>query len=362
MSEPQTTEKPLSPIQEATQRWEKAEMAVTALEAKGEKPTPAPTPEPPPDPEKTPTDPAPPEPSEPEAAKADEKKPEGNPKVAELHALAKELGLKVDARGVTTEERYGHRQEKRKYQETVKQREAEFQKRLEQTNAYFAPLHPAVEALKQGDYDGAVRALAKAVNDEEVAREGLNGATKRYLKRAAGEDPRIDELRRWKEQKEAEESQRTQWEAEQRQAVEYRQHRQAFTQEKAVELSKSDDAFVARLAAKPAFAEQVVACMERNWDGYETISAEEAAQQVAKELRSAYDELREVFGAPDPSTRENPGASQEAGRTGKASVGKKAPKALNARSAAEASPPGKASTDPRVWRETWADKLRQATE
>jgi hypothetical protein len=347
--------------QAATIQWQKAERALAAIEANGGKSPPPPPP--PPDPEKTPTEPAPPDKDEPEpaAAKDDDDKTEGNPKVAELHTLAKELGLKVDARGVTTEERYGFRQEKRKWQEGANKRDAEYKQRLEQTNAYFAPLHPAVEALKQGDIDGAVRALAKAVNDEEIATGGLNAANKRLLKRAAGEDPRIDELARWKAQREAEDSRRAQEAQEQAEQQRQQQERDRFVLAKAEEMKAYDDPYISKLALKPVFAAQVVAKMEQNWDGYETISTEEAARLVDKELRAAYAELHEVYGDPDPSNRETPGASQGAGRSGIATVGKKAPKALNARSASEASPPSR-TTDAKSWRDKWAAKLAASSD
>ena len=323
--------------------FEKQQIA-EAVKAQSTKPAPEPKSDPEPEPEKeaaveaeADTEPAP----EAEGTEASDR-------VKALHELAKELGMKVDARGVTKDERYGFRQEKRQWQEKVQKTEADFKQRLAATEAYFAPLHPAVEALKAGDIDTAIRKLGEAIRDDELANAGLNAANKRVLKRASGEDPRIDELQKKLEARERRDAEIAQHYEEQRQQAAYKAEREAFTKARADELKLSEDATIARLAEKPIFAERVVAVMEQHWDGTETVTTEEAAQEVAKQLRGAYDELCEVFGDPDPSTRETPDASSVAGRSGRTTVGKK-PKPHNGKHATEASPPGRALTD-EEWR------------
>lgn len=313
---------------------------------------PAPTPEP-----------AETEPTEPdaEASEGAGEETEASERVKSLHALAKELGMKVDARGVATAERVGFRQEKRAWQEKARAREADFNQRLQATQQYFAPLHPAVEAIKAGDWDQAVKKLAEFAKDDEVAREGLNGATKRYLKRAAGEDPRVDELSRKLAQREAEEAERAQkaqlaWQQQEEQRV-----RAEFTKAKAAELEQLEDLHVKRLAKVPNFAPRVVAYMEEQWDGYETVSLEEAAEHVAKQARAAYDELHQVFGDRDSDTNpETPETTQVAGRPSKRDVGKK-PKPHNGKHATEASPPGRTLTA-EEWRRKHAALMATATD
>lgn len=344
----------------ASETWAKAAAAVDAMEAgktAPNEPTAEPTPEP--DPEKTPTEPAPAEKSDEEAPAAAAPVPEQ--RMAELQKLASELGLKVDDRGVSKDERYGFRQEKREWQAKSQKREAEFQQRLRATQEYFAPLHPAVEAVKAGDYDQAIRKLAEFAKDEEVAREGLNGASKRYLKRAAGEDPRVDELARWKAQREKEDAERAEAEQTARQQQLEQQQRKEFTEAKQAELAALPDPALSKLAKLPNFAPRVVAYMEHHWDGYETVSLEEAADAVAKQARAAYDELHQVFGDPDPSIQESAG-NGAASRSGKATVGKKKPQtAPVGRNSAEASRRDD-NLDDRAWRQKWAGALKSATD
>ncbi len=337
----------------ASDVWAKATAAVEAMEAGGEEPTePAPAPEPVVPPTETPE-------TEETPAAASGAQPEA--RVAEFQKLAAELGYKLDDRGVTKDERYGFREEKRKANRQFAQREAKFQERLQETNAYFAPLHPAVEAVKAGDYDQAIRKLAEFAKDEEVAREGLNGASKRYLKRAAGEDPRVDELTRKLAQREAQEAEREAQVQAQRQQQLEQQQREEFTKAKAVELEKAEDASVAKLAKLPNFAPRVVAYMEQHWDGYETVSLEEAADAVAKQARAAYDELHQVFGDPDPSNQESAG-NGAASRSGKATVGKKKPQtAPVGRNSAEASRRDD-NLDDRAWKQKWSGALKSATD
>lgn len=345
----------------ASDTWAKAAAAVDAMEAaKGgtNEPTSEPAPEPVPDPEKTPTDPAPAEKEGDEPAAA---APQADQRQTEFEKLAKELGYKVDGQGVSKEERFGFREEKRKWNRKAQEQAAQFQQQLKATNDYFAPLHPAVEAVKAGDYDQAIRKLAEFAKDEEVAREGLNGASKRYLKRAAGEDPRVDELARWKAQREREDAERAEAEQTQRQQQLEQRQREEFTKAKAAELAALPDPALAKLAALPRFAPSVVAYMEQHWDGYETVSLEEAADAVAKQARAAYDELHQVFGDPDPSTQESAG-NGAASRSGKATVGKKKPPtAPVGRNSAEASRRDD-NLDDRAWKQKWAGALKSATD
>jgi hypothetical protein len=320
-------------------------------------------PEPPPAPEPDPKE-------EPEAAAehtADdatdsetESTPAGSDKVKQLHALAKELGMKVDGQRVSVEERAGFRAEKRSWHEKQKTKEQALAREIQAAQSYFAPLGPAMDAVKSGDYDLAVRKLAEAARDEEVAREGLNGATKRYLKRAAGQDPRVDELERWKRQREAEDAERQQTEAQRQAEAEQQRQRQEFTVNVQKQLAETAEReAVKRLAAYPSFAAQVVARMEARWDGFETISPEDAAAEVADETRAVYDELHKVFGDQDARIPETPAETPVAGRSGKATAGKK-PKPHNGKHATEASPQG-GSMNSEAWRKKWAHALKQTT-
>lgn len=342
------------PIPTWGDNWRAAE---AKLVAEGKGGSEEPEPEVPVIPEETPTEPTAAPVEEPDGEKPDAAARQA--KVDALNKLATELGLKVDTRGVSVEERVGLRAEKREWHTKAKARDAEYAEKLQRTQAYFAPLGDAVEALKSGDYDATIKALAKVVGDEDVASEGLNGATKRYLKRAAGEDPRVDalerELKQRREHEAKQEQAREQAEAQQMAA----KQRENFTQATAAELAKGADPVIQRAAKNPAFAAQVVAVMEENWDGTETLSREDAAAEVVTRLRSAYKELQEMFGDLDPSNPENPDASQGASRSGKEAVGKQKPKPHSGRHATEASPPGRATTA-EEWRQKWGRALAAA--
>lgn len=360
MSEPQTESTQSTAQPTWADNWRAAEAKVAALEGEGGEVT-----EQPADAQAPAAVPA----SEPENTEAadtkedDESSSEGDrgAKVEALNKLASELGLKVDSRGVSVEERVGFRAEKREWHQKAKARDAEYAEKLQRTQQYFAPLGEAVEAIKGGDYDAAVRAIAKVAGDDDVAREGLNGATKRYLKRAAGEDPRIDALERELRERREREAQQERAQAEAEAARVQHERRQGFVAETAAELAKAEDEVLRRAAAKSVFAEQVVAEMERHWDGVETLSREEAAAEVVSQLRSAYKELQEIFGDLDPSTPEKSGDSSTASRSGKATVGKQKPKAHSARHAMEASPPGR-SMSAEEWRQKWSRSLAASEE
>jgi hypothetical protein len=298
-----------------------------------------------------------------EPTETDEETPDAagqSAELKELHALAEKLGLKVDARGVTKEERYGFRQEKRDWHEKAKKRDADYAARLEQTQRFYAPLGSAVQALQSGDYDTAIRELAKAIGDEDVAEQGMNGVTKRVLAKASGQDPEVDELKRWKRAKEREESERAQAEAQRAQQAAAEQEQREFTEATAAHLQASTDPVLSRGGADPYFAHQVASELAQHWDGYETITPEEAAGNVLARLRTARDNIDKILGDRDATLPETQSASDAAGRPGKKAVGQK-PKPHNGRHATEASPRGRELTA-EEWRHKGARLLEQATD
>ncbi len=303
-------------------------------------------------------EPEPDEEKEPPPAAKDESEDDAD-KRAQLHAIAKELGLKVDDRGVSKRERAEFREFKRETRQALSQREQQLQQHEAHLRQLAAPLTTAIKAVQEGDYDAAMRELGRLVKDEELEREGLNGATKKYLRRAQGEDPRVDQLLREQREYQRREAERQREEAERHAHAQQEAQQAQYLNGLSHELSQAGDERVKVLAASPAFVRQVFAVQQREWDGAETCTAEDAAVEVLDGLRKTYDLLDSVFGGRDtlnPEDSDRSGVLSEAQRPKR-----RAPRPLKKGEAAEASRPAPVTTDPLKWRDKWAKELERST-
>ncbi len=294
---------------------------------------------------------------EPIAAKDGDDSDEAD-KRAQLQALASELGLRVDDRGVTSKERKKFYRWKEETKQSLGQRAQQIAQREAQLNQVAAPLTTAIKAVQEGDYDAAMRELGRLVKDEELEREGLNGATKKYLRRAQGEDPRVDSLMRELREKEKREGERQRQEAEYYAQQQQAQEQQRYLHSLGSELADVDDDRVAALAQNPAFVQQVFAIQQREWDGSETVTAAEAAQEALGGLQKTYRLLDSVFGGRDTV---NPDTAERSGDHSSERPRRRAPRPLKKGEAAEASPKAPVSTDPLKWRDKWSKILEQST-
>lgn len=282
-----------------------------------------------------------------------------NAEVQKLHELAKKLGLKVEAGGVTTEERANWRAEKRKAKEKQDERELQFAQRMRAAYSDLEPLAKAKELAASGDFDGAL----KAVTGHDLA--GLNELYAEKLRNPMARE--LQELKRQqKERDEREKREREQWQtqqAEQRQ----REAQQRYISELGGQLKAAEDPQVKALAGSiDSFSQLVFHEQQKHFDGEETITTERAADIVRDALYEDYLTLHKVFGDRDASNPEgstdesSAGAGRGSATPAKDGGKKKPPKTLPQRRAAEASPPGRAQSEQEWMREHTA-LLRQAS-
>ncbi len=300
-----------------------------------------------------------PEPEEPEAEGDEE--PEYS--AAQLEALAKKLGYRIDGAAITTDERIGFRAEKRRFREKMDAERAELQKQLHAAENYYQPALKAKQAAEAGDYDAALQALG--------VKGGLGEANEKYIERQSGKDPRVSTLEQKLAEAEAREQARQQAELEQRQRFEQeRAQREAVSE---ISTALSAHPHLSSLSGNEWFAQGVLKVQQEHWDGYETLSVEDAAleniQLLKRDPRAkmAYEALKLAFGS-SRSVREAeiPEESAEeplARRSDDTSVrpGSHAPpKTLPKRKAAEASAPHGPLTEDE-WMKRNAARLRAAS-
>lgn len=291
--------------------------------------------------------------------KAEAKSAPDKAKRAELEKLAKELGLKIDDRGVTPKDRAEFRAEKRKWHESQKQRESAFTEQVRAAWSVLEPLAKAKEAAEKGDVDGALKAIFGKdfgeLTESEV--EKLRDPTQREMRALK---------KQIQERDEREAKARADAEAQERAAAQERE-RQRYMAELAHGLTKSEDEAISRAAANGRvgkhFAYLVMSEQESAFDGHDTISAEDAAELARDKLRADYEALQEIFGDRDASNPEShadgsAGVGRGNGTPAKAG-GKKPPTTLPKRRAAEASAPGRQLSESE-WTKKWAAQLRQS--
>lgn len=291
--------------------------------------------------------------------KAEAKAAPDKDKRAELEKLAKELGLKIDDRGVAPKDRAEFRAEKRKWHEGQRAREAQFTEQVRAAWSVIEPLAKAKEAAESGDIDAALKALLG--KDFAELSEG-------YVEQLR--DPTQREVRELKKKLQAREESEAKAREEHesaRRAAAQEAERQRYLSDLATSLAKSEDETIARATRNGRvgqhFSTLVLLEQEAAFDGHDTISAEDAAAIARDKLRADYEALQEIFGDRDASIPESHAeGSAGVGRgndTPAKAGGKKPPTTLPKRRAAEASAPGRQLSESE-WTKKWSAQLRQA--
>lgn len=234
--------------------------------------------------------PAPAAPEAPKKAALDPKEA----KLAQLKAMAVELGLVFDGSSVSTQEAIEVRAAKRRNLEWKAQREAEFAKKeaeFSQTHGEKLKKSAAVlDAYERGDPEAFAAALgAKDFNELQQS----------WIKRLA--DPNYMELRRLQQRAEQEDARREaeKKETETRAQTEHRQQVYAGYMRTLSETCKmSSNPLVQSMAEDPLFLRDVYRIQEENWDDdtQRTVTVEEAIKKATKgNAVSLEDSLKQIY-------------------------------------------------------------------
>lgn len=291
--------------------------------------------------------------------KAEAKAAPDKAKRSELEKLAKELGLKIDDRGIAPKDRAEFRAEKRKWHDGQRAREAQFAEQVRAAWSVVEPLAKAKEAAESGDIDAALKALLGKDFAElsEGYVEQLRDPTQREVR----------ELKKKLQAREESEAKAREDHESARRAAAQEAERQRYLSDLAAGLAKSEDETIARATRNGRvgqhFSTLVLLEQEAAFDGHDTISAEDAAAIARDKLRADYEALQEIFGDRDASIPESHAeGSAGVGRgndTPAKAGGKKPPTTLPKRRAAETSAPGRQLSESE-WTKKWSAQLRQA--
>lgn len=270
-------------------------------------------------------------------------------RMKQLREEAEDLGLEFNANGVTIADRAKFREEKRTARHKLTSEREQFETRmreattkLEERNSKSSQLQKAIEA---NDLDGIAQA---------VGSESWNHLSETALKRQMNPEHReLMKLKREAREREAhaEQSQKT----ERARAVELQKTQARDTYrttlpEKVKALKKYE-----KFHDDPAFITSVLAHQEKNWDGEETITVEEASALAMKDARVIYDTLHARFGGRTASQSENQSAS---GTAAEKSSRKTLPKTVSQNEVADASGSTDSTEhDEAAWLKKWSKPI-----
>jgi hypothetical protein len=251
--------------------------------------------------------PAPPEPAAPKPNGKKVVRPAGDPKLEQLNALAKELGMAVEAGKVMPSERAKFRQYQREREGKLGQAEQERLSKLEAREKEAEETIKWASSLKKTKENGDYQGLAK-----ELGFENWDKLQEDVIARIS--DPNYKRLRELEERAAREEEEKTKAKAEQeRTAAQQKQVelRQAVWKKFATEMPQSKDPLVSAMGDHPMFVSAALRIQEEQWDGtalpYERIAgmaAKGTQRTLREECKDLYDRLHKAFGgqtaAPPP--------------------------------------------------------------
>lgn len=230
--------------------------------------------------------------------------PPGSDKLAQVRALATELGLEFDHGRVTTAERAEFRKYKEKQRAQLEAQRTELSQKDSQVTAeQRAKLDRAAQleqAIEDGDFDGFAKIWKKA---------DWNELQRAFIDRAA--DPnykKLRELEQWKADQAAREQQQAEQAEQQRASAERQQAIVRHINNLSAEMASSKDPLVAAYHDDPAVLQTIYRIQEEQFDGERTVSAAQAIRMSVRgakmtlmdELRSMHNRGVRAFGAPPP--------------------------------------------------------------
>ena len=222
-----------------------------------------------------------------------------------LKAIKKEasaLGLEFEGQTILTKERASFREEKRNIRAKLAAERERFENetrdveaRIVDNNEKAARLQTAIEA---NDLDGIAEAMGV---------ESWNHLTEQALKRKLNpEHKELMSLRRQKREGELQLDKQKKLAEQQQAQGKQAQARETYRGSIVTQTEKSKK--YKKFADDPMFIAGVLKHQEKNWDGEETISVDEASELALKDARLIYDRLHSRFGGQAASQPENQSA------------------------------------------------------
>jgi len=293
--------------------------------------------------------------SEPEVAEGEAKPLPRAERIKALRVQAEELGLEFDGSTVSVGERAQFREERRAFRARMADERSTLTREIEERGRGLEARYERALALEQAveanDLDGVAKALGH---------ETWNHLSESALRRQMNPEHReLMEHRRAKRQREIDEQKRAAEEAERARQAQHEEARTKYAGKLKAEIAALKDPELSRFADDVTFVATVLQHQEREWDGEETISVEEAARRTRGDAYALYQKLHTVFGgraAKQPETEPTGGAESSEPR------GKRPTKSVSQKSVAEASerePNG--AFDNEAWLRKWSGRVKEST-
>jgi len=220
--------------------------------------------------------------------------------IANLKAMAAKLGFDFDGTSVLSRERVAFRDNKRRSEAALSERQQQIAAQLEQAKRDFAPDVEFAQAVKAAWKRGDPEQFAKA-----LGAENFDKFQEYFIRMTA--DPHYQELQELKKKQDAIETER-QREKEAMAAQSERNNRlmarRRYEAQLSEQMAQSKDPLVQAMHDDPNFIRAVMKIQEQNWDGEKTVPAERAVRMAAaeggiplgRELQMLYQRLAKVFG------------------------------------------------------------------
>lgn len=297
--------------------------------------------------------------SQPRRAQREQVDPE---KLEEIKALAEEVGLEVDDRGVHHSERAKWRQKMREDRNALREdydrQVAELEQRAASLADKFSQAEQLASAIEDSDHD-KIAELMGHKSWMELNRSFAHKAQSPQYKEMQALKKKIAEQEAQAEarQKRLQEEQRAQAESAKR--TEYAEDVRSY-------LADGEDDTLAHLSSDPRFIETIIYHQEQAFDGRETISVTEAADLALRDMRAAYEGMSRYLGHQTASEESEMPADEAIvesmparGENAKPTRRRK-PKTVSQKQAIEASEPDNGDFDDGDWLKKWTPRLQNS--
>lgn len=294
--------------------------------------------------------------------------------LAELQELAKKHGFVVEDAKVLPRERHAFREERRQARQRLEQERAQFLQQREQERTQFAqqfgPVIQAARALQSRDWDGFAKSIGAAIGEPLDDWNGLNGQV--IAQYADPNYKRMQELERWKRQREEDEQRSREEQTQLRAKQEEARAIQEYMNGMSAEMAESSDPFIRSMSDDPNFLHAVWAIQRDHFDGDSTITFEEAVRlkprnggsALIEQMRTLYSKLKKsgAFEDQDSDDGDRPAQKVETGTRDAQRPARNRSTTISQKDASEATPPAKLSDDKQFFDYALAELQRAADE
>ena len=283
-------------------------------------------------------------------------------RLAALKQEAADLGLEFDGSSVTTADRVNLREAKRKQRAKLQAEREEVEALLAQRTTEFEERLAKAEELGRAIESNDLDAIASIAGfdtwnklSESALKRQLNPEHRELLKMR--KEKADLEKQKAEQRKQAQERERQ--EQQQAARVEYREQlRDAIGTHKKYKVFAND----------PMFVNAVMNHQEREWDGEETISLDEAGERAYNEAKLVYDKLSVYFGSQTasqsekrPSGEGQQAESESASETEVAAKpGRRPPKTVSHKSSGDSSGAPQPFSE-KSWLEKWSTPMKNSS-